>query len=66
MTDCARSARRGPEDRSARIAAILATGLLRQEIWAVLTTNESRENPPKRPPEGLELSRQTRLSVRCG
>jgi len=66
MTDCARSARRGPEDRSARIAAILTTGLLRLESRAVLPTNESRENPPKTSPEGLELSCQTRLSVRCG
>jgi len=66
MTDCARSARCGPEDRLARIAAILTTGLLRLESRAVLPTNESRENPPKTLPEGLELSRQTRLSVHCG
>jgi hypothetical protein len=66
MTDCARSARYWPEDRLAGIAAILATGLLRLESQAALPTNESRENPPKRRPEGLELSRQTRLSVRCG
>jgi hypothetical protein len=66
MTDCARTARRGPENRSARIAAILATGLLRLESRAALPTNECHENPRKTLAEGLELSRQTRLSVRCG
>jgi hypothetical protein len=45
---------------------MLAIGLLQLESRAVLPTNESRENPPIRPPEGLELSHQTRLSVRVG
>jgi hypothetical protein len=66
MTDCARTARRGPEDRSARIAAILTTGLLRLESRSVLPTNECPKNPRKTLAEGLELSRPTRLSVRCG
>jgi len=66
MTDCARTARCGPEDRLGQLAPILAAGLLRLESRAVLATNESRENLPKKSPEGLELSHPTRLSVRCG
>jgi len=66
MTDCARSARLSPDERLGEIAAILAAGLLGLDQRAALPAEESPENPPKRPAEGLELSRQTRLSVHCG
>jgi hypothetical protein len=66
MTDCARSARLSPDERLGEIAAILAAGLLRLDQRAALPAEESPENPPKTLPEGLELSRQTRLSVHCG
>ncbi len=66
MFDCARSARLSPEERLDEIAAILAAGLLRLDERAALPAGESSENPPKISPEGLELSDQTRLSVRVG
>lgn len=66
MFDYARSARLSPEERLGEIAAILAAGLLRLESRAVLPTNACPERDRKTLAEGLELSHQTRLSVRCG
>ncbi len=66
MFDCARSARLSPEERLGEIATILAVGLLRLDERAALPAGESSETPPKIPPEGLELSDETRLSVRVG
>ncbi len=66
MFDCAQSARLSPDQRLGEMAAILAVGLLRLDQRAALPAEDSGENPPKRPPEGLELSDPARLSVRCG
>lgn len=66
MFDCVQAARCRPEDRLDKIAAVLATGLLRLESRAVLPTNACPERDRKTLAEGLELSHQTRLSVRVG
>jgi|GEM_PF-1773061 len=59
----ARSERYSPDERLAEMAAVLATGLLRLNQRAGLPAKESPENPPRKPPEGLELSDRPRLSV---
>lgn len=66
MFDYARSACLSPDERLGEIAAILAAGLLRLDQRAALPAEESPENPPKRPAEGLEVPAKTRLSVRVG
>lgn len=66
MFDCADSARLSSDARLGEIAAILAAGILRLRQRAALPTTKTLENPPKQPQKGLELSPETRLSVRGG
>ena len=66
MSDRADSTHLSPDERLRDVAAILATGVLRLCQRAVLSTGKTEENPAKRPPNGLELSEKTRLSVRVG
>jgi len=59
------------DQRFHEIAAILAGGLLRWKKRAKPATDSSksagiRQNPPKSGPGGLEVSGETRLSVRAG
>jgi hypothetical protein len=60
MSDCADSARRLRE-----IAAILATGVLRLRHNPSQSAENAEKNPLKVSPDGLELSPETRLSVRA-
>lgn len=55
-----------PTNARGEVAAIFAVGLLRLDQRAALPGEQSPENPPKEPPEGLEFSDETRLSVRVG
>jgi len=62
----AQSARLSPDQRLGEIAAIFAVGLVRLDQRAALPAKQPLENPPKKPPEGLEFSDPARLSVRVG
>ena len=66
MSDCADGPRLASDARLAEIGAILARGYLRLRQRAGAPVRESTEIPPRRPPEGLEISHETRLSVRVG
>lgn len=66
MSDCADRPRLASDARLGEIAATLAIGFLRLCHHAAAPVRESAEIPPQRPPEGLELCHQTRLSVRVG
>ncbi|MFQ5474099.1 MAG: hypothetical protein ACE5FA_14615, partial [Dehalococcoidia bacterium] len=63
MSDRADTTRLSPDEHLREAAAILAAGVLRLRQRAALPTGESPKNLPKQPPEGLELSADTRLSV---
>jgi len=59
------------DQRLNEIAAILARGFLRWKKHAKSATDSGksagiRQNPPKSGPGGLEVSGETRLSVRAG
>jgi hypothetical protein len=65
MSDRADTPHPSPDERLREAAAILATGVLRLRQRAAVPAEENLEISTKRPPEGLELSGKTRLSV-CG
>jgi len=59
------------DQRFHEIAAILARGFLRWKKRVKSATDsgklaEIRQNPPESGPDGLEVSGETRLSVRAG
>jgi len=66
MFDRADSTRLSPDERLREAAAILATGVLRLRQRAAVPAENNPKIPAERPPEGLELSGKTRLSVRVG
>lgn len=66
MSNCADPTRRSPDERFCEVAGILAAGARRLRERAALATEEDQKNQPKSPPDGLELSAETRLSVRVG
>jgi hypothetical protein len=66
MTVCADATRLSPDERLSEVAAILAAGVLRLRQRAALPAEKDVENPAKQSPDGLELSAETRLSVRVG
>ena len=66
MSNRADTTRLSPDERLRGAAAILATGVLRLRQRAAVPAEENLEITAKRPPEGLELSGKTRLSVRVG
>ncbi|MBU4273312.1 MAG: hypothetical protein KKA28_15750 [Planctomycetes bacterium] len=66
MPNCADTTHPSPEERLREVAAILATGVLRLRQRAALPPDKNLEISGKMPPEGLELSGETRLSVRVG
>jgi hypothetical protein len=55
-----------PEERLHEVAVILAVGFLRLRQRAALPTDKQPENQEKPPPDGLDVSAKTRLSVRVG
>ena len=54
------------EERTVEIAAIFARGILRLQKHRSRVTDSNSEELPKSPPQGLELSREMRLSVPTG
>ena len=64
MPDCADSARPSPERRLRNVAAILAAGVLRLRQRPDLATENAEKNSSEVSTDGLELSPETRLSVR--
>jgi hypothetical protein len=63
MTNCADSTRRPDEPRIVEIASILATAVLRLRRRESVPNSETFEIPIDSPPDRLELSRETLLSV---
>jgi hypothetical protein len=66
MSDCADAMRLSSDERLREVAAILAAGVLRLRQRFALPVEKDGKNPAKQPPDGLELSAETRLSVRVG
>lgn len=66
MSDCADATRLSPDERLREAAAILAAGVLRLRQRVALPVENRGKNPEKQPPDGLEVSAETRLSVRVG
>ena len=66
MSNLADATRQSPGERFCETAAILAAGVLRLRQRAAVPAEKNLEISAKRPPEGLELSEKTRLSVRVG
>jgi hypothetical protein len=66
MSTCADLTRLSPDERLREAAAILATGVLRLRQRAALPAGKDHENSANRPPEGLEVPAETRLSVLGG
>ena len=66
MSDCADAARPSHDEHLHEVAAILAAGVLRLQQRAALPTKKDPKKPVKQPPNGLEVSAETRLSVRVG
>jgi hypothetical protein len=63
MTNCADSTRRPDVPRIVEIASILATAVLRLRRRESVPNSETFEIPIDSPPDRLELSRETLLSV---
>ena len=66
MIDCADGARQRPDERLPAVAAILAIGILRLRNRAALPTEMVPTEPAQSSSDGLEVSLETRLSVRPG
>ena len=66
MFNCAEAARLSPDERLGEIAAILAAGISRHRRSSALFPENCEKNLAESPREGLEVSAETRLSVRVG
>jgi hypothetical protein len=63
MTNCAEAARGPDEQRLVDVASILAVGILRLRERQSLPVAKQGKNPGDSPPDRLELSGETVLSV---
>ena len=66
MPNCADATPLSPEERLREVATILANGVLRLRQRATLPPDKNLEISERMPPQGLELSGETRLSVLVG
>jgi hypothetical protein len=66
MSNYADSTRLSPDEGLRDVAAILANGVLRLRQRAALPAETARKSPENRSPDGLDVSAETRLSVRVG
>jgi hypothetical protein len=64
MSDCAHVAPLSAAERLREVATILAAGILQLRQRAALLIEDAAKNSQKQPPDSLELSTKTRLTVR--